>query len=170
MQNQVTSNPVFQFESNEIRIIVIENEPWFVASDICKALNYNTAAEGIRCLDKDELCMHNVHTNAGARKVWLINESGLYALILKSRKPEARKFAKWVTSEVLPTIRKTGSYSVAQKKEEHQNIRELIMEDFYMAIDMFSTLPDAMRLYAHRELIDKTINIYKSRLAVLLSA
>ncbi|UOK17169.1 antirepressor [Bordetella phage vB_BaM-IFTN3] len=87
-----------------------DGEPWFVCTDVASALGYLTAKDAARHLDDDEKGRHIVPTPGGDQNVTIINESGLYALVLRSRKPEARKFAKWVTSEVLPTIRKTGSY------------------------------------------------------------
>ncbi|AQZ99092.1 hypothetical protein B5M06_13345 [Comamonas kerstersii] len=98
----------FNFGSNIVRVISRNNDPWFVANDVCKALGYSNTSKAIADhLDDDE--RYNESLDRGG-SLLLISESGLYALILRSRKPEARKFAKWVTSEVLPTIRKTGSY------------------------------------------------------------
>lgn len=117
MQTQITSfNPVFQFESNEVRIVIKSGEPWFVATDVCKALDLVQTHRAIAALDDDEKGRHSMTTLGGKQEMSIINESGLYALILRSRKPEARKFAKWVTSEVLPSIRKTGSCAVKTRK------------------------------------------------------
>jgi len=103
---------VFQFHSHEIRTVIKDGEPWFVATDIAEALGYRNAPDAARHLDHDEKGTQIVRTLGGAQKLTIINESGLYALVLRSRKPEARKFAKWVTGEVLPAIRKTGKYIV----------------------------------------------------------
>lgn len=98
----------FNFGSNIVRVVSRNNDPWFVANDVCKALGYSNTSKAIADhLDDDE--RYNESLDRGG-SLLLISEYGLYALILRSRKPEARKFAKWVTSEVLPTIRKTGSY------------------------------------------------------------
>lgn len=98
----------FNFGSNIVRVVSRNNDPWFVANDVCKALGYSNTSKAIADhLEDDE--RYNESLDRGG-SLLLISESGLYALILRSRKPEARKFAKWVTSEVLPTIRKTGSY------------------------------------------------------------
>lgn len=98
----------FNFGSNIVRVVSRNNDPWFVANDVCKALGYSNTSKAIADhLDDDE--RYNESLDRGG-SLLLISESGLYALVLRSRKPEARKFAKWVTSEVLPTIRKTGSY------------------------------------------------------------
>lgn len=101
----------FNFNSHDIRVIVRNGEPWFVAKDVCETLGYSNSRKAIGDhLDDDEKGVTNSDTLGGSQKLTIINESGLYALVLRSRKPEARKFAKWVTSEVLPAIRKTGSY------------------------------------------------------------
>ena len=105
-----TSAPtVFNFQSHEVRTVTRNGEVWFVAVDVCNALGYQNTSKAIGDhLDDDERA--NESLGLAGSPVNIINESGLYALVLRSRKPEARKFAKWVTSEVLPTIRKTGKY------------------------------------------------------------
>ena len=102
---------IFNFNKQSIQIVVKQYEPWFVASDVAKVLGYRNPSDAARLLDDDEKGTHNLRTLGGEQKVIIVNESGLYALVLKSRKPEAKPFRRWVTSEVLPTIRKTGGYS-----------------------------------------------------------
>lgn len=102
---------IFNFNKQSIQIVVKQYEPWFVASDVAKVLGYRNASDAARLLDDDEKGTHNLRTLGGEQKVIIVNESGLYALVLKSRKPEAKPFRRWVTSEVLPAIRKTGGYS-----------------------------------------------------------
>lgn len=102
---------VFQFQSNSVRTTVINNEPWFVASDVCAVLGMKNHREAIRHLDDDEKGVISNDTPGGTQQMSVISESGLYALVLRSRKPEAKPFIKWVTREVLPSIRKTGSYT-----------------------------------------------------------
>ena len=104
----------FNFGNHAVRVITRDGQPWFVASDICQALGYSNTSKAIGDhLDADErsteLVPRTPNDSLGV-PTNIISESGLYALVLRSRKPEARKFAKWVTSEVLPTIRKTGQY------------------------------------------------------------
>ncbi len=104
----------FQFQSvTNIRTLLINGEIWFVASDIATALDYRMASDMTRFLDDDEKATHNLRTPYGEQNFTIINESGLYSAILKSRKPEAKTFKKWVTSEVLPSIRKTGTYTAS---------------------------------------------------------
>ena len=92
-----------------VRTITRNGEPWFVANDVCQVLGvYRTQT---RRLDDDEKDVHTMHTPGGEQKINIINESGLYALILTSRKPQAQAFKRWITHEVIPAIRKTGSYN-----------------------------------------------------------
>lgn len=111
----------FRFhEGHDVRVVMVDEAPWFVASDVCTVLGIIHAASSLRMLDEDEKGVHSMHTLGGAQSVSIVSESGLYALVLRSRKPEARQFRKWVTSEVLPAIRKNGRYEVqaapAQRK------------------------------------------------------
>ena len=107
----MTSLTQFTFHNEyNVRIIDLNGELWFVASDVASALDYRMASDMTRFLDDDEKGTHNLRTPSGSQDLTIINESGLYSAILKSRKPEAKKFKKWVTSEVLPAIRKTGKY------------------------------------------------------------
>lgn len=94
-----------------LRGFLRDGEPWFVAGDVSTALDYSEAKDMTRNLDDDEKGRQIVPTLGGDQEMTVINESGLYSAILKSRKPEAKAFKKWVTSEVLPSIRKTGSYT-----------------------------------------------------------
>lgn len=108
---------IFAFDSAAVRTLDLNGEPWFVASDVANILGYRDAEKMTRMLDEDEAATHNVGIRSEngveqMREVTIINESGLYAAILKSRRPEAKAFRKWVTSEVLPSIRKRGSYAV----------------------------------------------------------
>lgn len=119
----------FNFEANQIRVIDIDGQPWFVASDIAKALDYRDTHQMTRILDDEEKGTHTVSTPGGNQSVSIINEAGLYSVILTSRKPEAKQFKRWVTSEVLPAIRKTGQYQAP-------------------AFQIPQTLPEALRLAA----------------------
>lgn len=99
---------VFEFESNQIRIITIKGEPWFVAKDLCDVLGISKHRDAISRLDDDERGSFKVDTLGGKQEMATVSESGMYALVLSSRKPEAKPFRKWVTAEVLTSIRKTG--------------------------------------------------------------
>lgn len=105
---------VFTFNPSNapIRVQVINQNPFFVAKDICDALSISNNRDAVDRLDDDEKLMSAVPTLGVNRGLWLVNESGLYALIFQSRKPEAKAFRKWVTGEVLPSLRRTGTYAV----------------------------------------------------------
>ena len=102
---------IFNFRSTEVRTVTIDGEPWFVLSDVVDVLGFSRSRDSARMLDDDEKGAHIVRTPGGDQEVIIINESGVYSLALRSRKPEAKPFRKWVTSEVLPAIRKTGQYA-----------------------------------------------------------
>ena len=100
-------------EFGKIHVVMIDDEPWFVAADVCRALEIWNPSQALTRLDDDE--KNTLILNEGNRgnpNVTVVNEPGLYTLVLSSRKPEAKKFKRWVTHEVLPSIRKTGSYSL----------------------------------------------------------
>lgn len=112
MNNSVQS---FNFNQNQIQVINKNGEAWFIASEVAAMLGYRDSYNMTRILDNDEKGTHNVSTLGGNQDVSVINESGFYHAAFKSRKPEVKPFRKWVTSEVLPTIRKTGGYQIGQK-------------------------------------------------------
>ena len=99
-----------------------DGEPWFVAKDVSGILGYRDAANLARRLDEDEKDTQKTSTPSGKQEMTIINESGLYNAVLGSTKPNAREFRKWVTGEVLPSIRKTGGYLIARKDESPEEI------------------------------------------------
>lgn len=101
----------FAYEGVELRSVVIDGEPWFIAADALALLDLGRSSTA--SLDDDEKGVHTMDTPGGRQSVAIISESGLYSLILRSRKPEAKAIKRWITREVLPAIRKTGTYSVA---------------------------------------------------------
>ena len=102
---------VFRYQDNEVRTVEVNGEPWFVLKDVCAVLGLSTPARVAERLDSDEVSQTHLTDSLGReQETTIINESGLYNVILRSDKPEAKPFRKWVTSEVLPTIRKTGGY------------------------------------------------------------
>ncbi|MFS0933786.1 phage antirepressor KilAC domain-containing protein [Enterococcus casseliflavus] len=103
---------IFNFEQNEVRTILVNDEPYFVGKDVARVLGYSNTKDALsRHVDSEDKTGSRITTSGQSREMTIINESGLYSLILKSKLPNARKFKRWVTSEVLPTIRKTGSYT-----------------------------------------------------------
>lgn len=117
----------FIFEGQKVRTVTIDCEPWFVVQDVCDVLGIRQAAGvGRKILRNSEMRKENIPTvfsrkgmeQTGTRKMLLTNESGIYTLIMRSNKEEAIGFRAWVTEEVLPSIRKTGSYSIASRTSE----------------------------------------------------
>lgn len=102
---------IFNFEKNEVRTFLVNDEPYFVGKDVASVLGYSNTPKAIRDHVDEEDKTQNESFTVNRTALILINESGLYSLILKFKLPNARKFKRWVTSEVLPTIRKTGSYT-----------------------------------------------------------
>ena len=107
----------FNFESNSIRTLAINNEPWFVAKDVCDAIGLTNSRMSLIALDEDEKGVSLIYTPSGQQEVNIISESGMYTLILRCRDAVKKgsiphRFRKWVTSEVLPAIRKTGKYQL----------------------------------------------------------
>lgn len=117
---QVFNNAMF----GNVRIILQDNEPWFVAKDVCDCLEHTNPTMALQRLDDDERSKLNLGRQGEAN---VVNEYGLYSLVLSSRKPEAKEFKRWITHEVLPSLRKYGTYSM----------------------DIPRTLPDALKAYAN---------------------
>lgn len=124
----------FNFQSHEVRTVDIGGEPWFVAKDVCGVLELRNITEALRGLDADELTSEFLKSGGQMREMKVISESGLYTLIVRSNKPQAKVFRKWVTSEVLPAIRKTGQY-IAQQQPKHGQLA-LVLEDYQAAVAM----------------------------------
>lgn len=108
------------FENEEfgrIRTVMIDNEPWFVGKDVAQILEYIETAKAIRThVDAEDKGVSVLDTPGGKQEITIINESGLYSLVLSSKMPRAKEFKRWVTSEVLPTIRRTGGYVADEEK------------------------------------------------------
>lgn len=122
----------FEFEQNPFRIVMIGETPWFVANDLATVLGYAQAAFMTRILDEDEKGLHTVQTLGGPQVMSLISEGGMYHAAFKSRKEAAVRFRKWVTADLLPTLRKTGRYEMpgrpalpdaAQLMQDHDTTR-----------------------------------------------
>lgn len=107
---------IFQNQDfGEVRVVVKGDEPWFVAADVCRALDLEDTSKAVSRLDEDEKGTNTVPTLGGKQDMSIISEPGLYALVLTSRKPEARAFKRWITHDILPSIRMTGSYTADQR-------------------------------------------------------
>jgi prophage antirepressor-like protein len=111
---------VFDYSDNKVRIIMKNGEPWFVLKDVCNILGIGNNRDVVARLDDDEKGVDNIDTLGGAQKLIIISESGFYKVIMLSRKPEAKRFQRWVTHEVLPSIRQHGAYVRSGLKHEAQ--------------------------------------------------
>lgn len=156
MSNQSIATSVvtesFNFDNFTVRAINRNSDIWFVAEDVCSVLGLTNPSMALKALDDDERSKFNLGRQGEAN---IINESGMYALILRSRKPEAKRFRKWVTSEVLPAIRKTGAYSLAISKAQQGELATLIAERFPSGKDRpyaWSRFNNHFRLASYKDL------------------
>ncbi|MHD0355946.1 BRO family protein [Enterococcus faecium] len=116
---------IFNFEQNEVRTVLVNDEPYFVGKDVASVLGYSNTKDALsRHVDLEDKMGSRITTSGQSREMTIINESGLYSLILKSKLPNAKKFKRWVTSEVLPQIRKHGMYAT----DELLNNPDLLIE------------------------------------------
>ena len=137
------------YKNSPVRIVEKGGEPWFVARDVCKVLEITKVDSAIRNLDADEKGAHTVSTPGGNQEMTIVSEAGLYSLILRSRKPEAKAFKRWVTHEVLPSIRKTGAYlSPDMSNEQVKALVATLEEEMYRRIQAENRLA---KLEAHAE-------------------
>lgn len=105
-------NEIFNFRGQDVRTVIINNEPYFVGKDVAEILGYTNSRQALKNhVDEDDKGVSKCDTPGGKQDLVIINESGLYSLILSSKLPQAKEFKRWVTSEVLPTIRKHGMFA-----------------------------------------------------------
>lgn len=110
---------IFSFKNNQVRTVQIDNDAWFVGKDVATILGYSQTAKAVRDhVDDDDKGVSVLDTPGGQQRMTLINESGVYSLVFGSNLPNAKEFKRWVTKEVLPEIRKTGSFNSPQSPEE----------------------------------------------------
>lgn len=144
---------IFSFEgTTDVQVVIINDNPWFVAVDVCNALSLQNTSDRVNdCLDDDEYLLYQIDRAGQKRTLNVVCESGLYALIIRSNKPIARKFRKWITSEVLPAIRKTGMYVTEQaaKKLTGQYIQVIGADDNLYLLSLIK---------AFRELLIEEVN------------
>lgn len=142
---QVFENPDF----GQVRTVTKDGEPWFVAADVCRVLGHSNASMALDRLDEDERSKFNLGRQGDTN---IVNEPGLYSLVLGSRKPEAKNFKRWITHEVIPSIRKTGSYSIQEPETPAQlrakammiNAKTRLFNAAMKAVDRFQMSPVAL--------------------------
>lgn len=144
---KVFENPAF----GQVRTIEIDNEPWFVGKDVAVALGYSDANKAVAMhVDEEDKLNDKTSSSLGQRGGWLINESGLYSLILSSKLPTAKDFKRWITKEVIPSIRKTGGYQMPTTPEQR----------------IAAALIDAQRILAEYEEKNQVLAMENSALSV----
>ena len=150
------------FNTITVRSLERDGQIWFVAADVCKALEINNPSQALTRLDSDEkttLTNNEGRAGQGAQNYNIINESGLYSLILRSRKTEAKQFKKWVTSEVLPSIRKTGGYSLTLNKRQQYLIRQAVLDNVAETANTFHSvykkLYTRFNVYRYQDILAK---------------
>lgn len=181
----------FNYAGQEVRTVQDENdEPRFVAADVCAVLEHTNPSMAVGALDEDEKGLSIVETPGGLQQMVTVSESGLYSLILRSRKPEARAFKRWVTHEVLPAIRKTGRYAAnvsrrelaemviaesdrADREAAARQLAEAKVIELHPKADAWDTLADTGADYSAREAAyilnrDPAISTGQNRLLALL--
>lgn len=122
MKNNIVA---FKYNEQQVRTIEKNGEPWFVGKDVAEILGYSDTAQAVRKhIDNEDKGVVEMTTPGGKQPVTIINESGLYSLILSSKLPTAKEFKRWVTSEVLPSIRKTGEYKITPAQQNRLDIME----------------------------------------------
>ncbi|MES1996392.1 MAG: Bro-N domain-containing protein [Pseudomonadota bacterium] len=138
----------YYFEEVAIRVVMVAGEPWFIAKDICGVLGLSNTSQALSRLDEDEKGVILSDTLGGAQELNAVSESGMYGLVMSSRKPEGRRFRKWVTAEVLPSIRKTGKYELPGYEPPPTLPDDINFTNIQIGVNAVRT---AMRLFGNAE-------------------
>ena len=159
---------VFNYKGNEVRTVLLDNVPHWSAKDVCDVLGLKNVTETMKRLDDDE--KSTLRISEGGPEVNVINESGLYSLIIRSSKPEAKEFKRWVTHEVLPAIRKTGNYGAVEKldKPSYQQLElfydsasEIAKQTAHENIELKEKLNEVQAKYI--ELLEEKVQSVRTR-------
>lgn len=169
----------FNASNQNIRVQMKDGEPWFVAKDVCDALTIGNSRDAVNRLDDDEKAMSVLPTQFGDKEMNLVSESGLYNLIFQSRKPEAKAFRKWVTSEVLPTLRKTGRYElqsgnrrVVRRMSRGEGVNAELLDLLWLigeSLDYGDQQAIALELGVSRVAVNRTLNGYNRSSRILMA-
>jgi prophage antirepressor-like protein len=150
----------FHFKDVSLNAVEIDGTPWFVLADVCRVLEISKHRDAASRLDDDERGSVVVDTLGGPQETITVSESGLYSLVLTSRKPQAKPFRKWVTTEVIPSIRKTGQYSAERVSPEQQELR---MKDHFKLQRKYIAVLDELEHYRRSaETWDKATALVKA--------
>ena len=139
----MTDLTIFDFETSPVRIVLRDEQPWWVATDISSLLGYRDAPNMVRMLDEDQKDTHSVSTLGGVQSLFVISEGGMFTCVIRSKRPEAKRFLRWITDEVLPAIFRTGTYSISAHPEPVEGPhRAYLADDTRYRLDL-----DAVALY-----------------------
>lgn len=136
---------LFEYAKRQVRVTMIDGEPWFVAADVCSILELDKTWNALNRLDDDEKGATLISTLGGPQTMSIVNEPGLYTLILSSRKPEAKVFKRWVTHEVIPEIRKTGAYGIPPVLVDQIEQLESTLDRLNRHLDDLAIQPNGVR-------------------------
>ncbi|OUP02643.1 hypothetical protein B5F36_10460 [Anaerofilum sp. An201] len=166
---------IFIYGGEQLRTIQQPDGLWWVLRDVCRVLGLSTPARVAERLDDDEKGVSLIHTPGGDQKVTIINEPGLYAVILRSDKPQAKAFKRWVTHEVLPSIRRTGAYGVPPERLAQLNELQARLEEWREREREFSRLTTESRKWyeSNRDWRDKCrahVQAYETAIAAEIKA
>lgn len=169
----------FNASNQNIRVQMKDGEPWFVAKDVCDALEIENNRNATARLDDDEKGVSIVRTPSGDQQMTIVSESGLYNLIFQSRKPEAKAFRKWVTSEVLPTLRKTGRYELQsgtrrgiRRMSRGEGVNAELLDLLWLigeSLDYGDQQAIALELGVSRVAVNRTLNGYNRSSRILMA-
>ena len=137
----------FSYNGARMRVVLRDGEPWFVAKDVCEVLEIGDVSSALRRLDDDEKGTDTIPTPGGPQEMAAVNEPGLYVLVMTSRKPEAKTFKRWVTHEVLPSIRRTGAYATPMAIEDLIILQAQSVKELKATV---SRLEEAVQIVHHR--------------------
>lgn len=166
---------IFIYGGEQLRTVQRPDGLWWVLRDVCQVLGLTTPARVAERLDEDEKGVSLIHTPGGDQKITIINEPGLYAVILRSDKPEAKAFKRWVTHEVLPSIRRTGAYGVPPERLAHLHELQAKLEEWRGLEREFvqCTAESRKRYETNREWRDKCreyVKVYETAIAEEIKA
>jgi len=145
---------IFTYSGQQVRTVLVDGEAWFVAADVCRILEHTNPTMALAGLDDDEKGLRNVDTLGGQQSMAVINEPGLYSLIIRSRKEEARAFKRWVTHEVLPAIRKTGQFGSALPTNFAEALELAAVKVREIEALEAKAIADAPKVAAYNQLMD----------------
>lgn len=157
---------VFVYNAQEVRTIMIDGEPWFVAKDVCEILSIKNSSDALSRLDDDEKGLASTDTLGGKQDLAIVSESGMYALVLRSRKPEAQPFRKWVTSEVLPSIRKTGGYGTAIAQPEPVALPNRDAVEYIEAATKLEDMADSTLKMLLKDFLVDELSLQRNNMAI----